>query len=137
MGTPGNKGRKLGGHAAVLAIAPAIREALAAGVHLVAVYEQHAAQLGISYVQFTKHVRRHIAGEDGGDRRHGKKKPPLAEAAASRQTPDRHASGEGSSSPGAPKSAAPGPRTLGPRKLPEFHYDPMDAYRHRIPKREE
>jgi hypothetical protein len=135
MGTPGNKGRKLGGRAAVIAIAPAIREALAAGIHLVAVYERHAAQLGISYVQFTKHVRRHIVGEDGGDRKHGKKKPPSADAAVPRQIPDPHAAATDSSSADTPKPAASGPRTMGPRKLPEFHYDPMDVIRKR--KREE
>ena len=134
MGTPGNKGRKLGGRAAVLALAPTIREALAAGIHLTAVYEQNAAKLGITYTQFTKHVRRYITG---GKIRDGTAKPPREKTPAGRQIPDRHASGEGSSSPGAPKPAASGPRTMGPRKLPEFHYDPMDAYRHRIPKKEE
>ena len=34
-------------------------------------------------------------------------------------------------SPGAETPAPSGPRTLGPRKLPEFHYDPMDALRYR------
>ncbi len=134
MGTPRNRGKGLGGRAAVIALAPAIREALAAGHYLTAIHAQYAEQLGISYPQFCKHVQKYVIG---GDQKRDKAKPHPKETPTGRQLPDRHVSGEDSSSPGASKPAASGPRTMGPSKLPDFHYDPMDAYRHRIPKREE
>jgi hypothetical protein len=134
MGTPRDKGIKLGGRAAVIALAPAIREALAAGHYLTAIHARYAEQLGISYPQFCKHVQKYVTG---GDQGYGKAKRPPAEAAAGQKLPDRHVLGEGASAPGAQKTAASGPRTMGPGKLPEFHYDPMDAYRHRIRKQKE
>ena len=122
MRTPSNKGRKLGGRAAVIALAPAIREALTAGVHLTAIYEQHERTLGISYAQFCKHVRNYIRKKEIGSKEetHALMARGLAGAVPPVASPPR----------GATVAAERGaPISTPPRQARRFNFDPTAAHR--------
>ncbi len=101
---------------------------------MIAVYDVFAPRLGISYVQFTRYVNADIRGKPPKPR--GKQKALAAEQgrpdmAAKPWSPEQHAPAAASSCLGADDPARRLPRSAPPRKLPEFHYDPMDAIRHR------
>ena len=113
--TPENKGRRLGGRAAFFTKMAAIRQALEAGMHLNAIYEQHASYLGIGYSQFCKHVRRHITMKE--------RKPEAKRKSIGTSAMD--------GSPRLGSATASEPRSAGQKDLPVFHYDPVDAYRNR------
>jgi hypothetical protein len=113
--TPENKGRRLGGRAAFFTKMAAIRQALDAGIHLNAIYEQHAAYLRIGYSQFCKHVRRYITLKD--------RKPEAKWKSIGASGMD--------GSPRLESTTASEPRSAGQKDLPVFHYDPVDAYRDR------
>ncbi len=122
------------GRIAFIACRDDIRAEIERGATMIAVYDLFAPRLGFSYVQFTRYVNADIHGKPPKPR--GTLKAPATErgwtdTAAGSWPPERHGSTPAPSSPGAEKPTPSGPRTLGPRKLPEFHYDPMDALRHR------
>jgi hypothetical protein len=124
--------RRQNGRIAFIVCRDDIRTELERGATMIAVYDMFATRLGFGYVQFTRYVNADIRGKPPKPR--GKRKAAAAEwgrpdAAAGPSSP--HGPAGVPPSPGAEKPAASGPRTLGPRKLPEFHYDPMDAIRHR------
>jgi len=122
MGTPGNKGRKLGGRAAVIALAPAIREALAAGVHLTAIYGQHERTLGVSYTQFCKHVRKYICKKEIGSKEESHE--PIAKGLTGAVAPLA-----GSPHDAMVAAGRDGPISTPPREVRRFNFDPTAAHR--------
>lgn len=122
------------GRIAFIACRDEIRAEIERGATMIAAYDMFAPRLGFSYVQFTRYVNADIRGRPPKPR--GKRKAPVAEriwpdAAAGPSSQEPHGPAGVPSSLGADDPAARRPRTMGPRKLPEFHYDPMDAYKHR------
>ena len=125
--------RRQSGRIAFIACSDRVRAQLDRGVTMIAIYDMYAAQLGMSYAQFTRYVNAEIRGKP--PKRRGKRNA----LAAGRGWPDmaaglwpREPHGHvATSSLGADDPAVRRPRGLGRRELPEFHYDPMDAYRKR------
>jgi hypothetical protein len=62
MDTKDKKGPKPSAATAFLALQPAIEAALKRGIRLNSLHQEYREALGISYVQFTRYVRRHITG---------------------------------------------------------------------------
>lgn len=113
---------RLRGRVAFIACREAVRAELECGATMISVYETYAAQLNMSYAQFTRYVNAQLRGKP--QKRRGKRLHALV--------------GEGTSTAGmgvlpshsggvAPKAST--PRGLGPPPMPSFEYDPTDAYR--------
>jgi hypothetical protein len=102
--------------AAFFARLDVIRGDLDQGWRMIAVYEKHAAELGVSYSQFTRYVRQYIAKK----------------AKANAQSRTAPGAGEGPRvSPRQPPAQRPEPRKGESQSLETFCFEPMDAYKNK------
>lgn len=111
MTTPsGRRGPKRMARAAFFARLDVIRGDLDQGWRMIAIYEKHAAALGVSYSQFTRYVRQYIAKKAKDD-------------AQSRTAPGPR------ETPRQPTAQSHEPRKGESQSLETFYFEPMDAYK--------
>lgn len=112
-----------------LALLPTIEAQIKAGARLSDIHAEHAEKLRIGYTQFTRYVNRYIRKKGVRSKGAAAASPmaPLSQPGARGEHHKERREGT-QRTVDAPAHT---PKSLGPRELPTFHYDPMDAYRYR------